>query len=140
MNFLSEITLKNGYLSVIGNEKWFARNENKSMFAQQPIDAMMMALLFQKAFAVTGDERYLNLVHTSFMWFLGENDMQLHLYDKDSKGCFDGLESYGVNRNQGAESTLAYLISYLTLTDTAVAQVTEQKQNSTQLINAGIAV
>jgi hypothetical protein len=49
------------------------------------------------------------------MWFLGENDMRLSLYDFETKGCCDGLESTGVNRNQGAESTLAYLISHLTV-------------------------
>ena len=119
MDFLSGITLKNGYLSVIGNEKWFARDSKKSLFAQQPIDAMMSVLMFQKAFEQTGDETYLRKMNISFMWFLGENDLGLHLYERESKGCFDGLESYGVNRNQGAESTLAYLISYLAVSSKA---------------------
>ena len=117
MDFLSEVCLKNGYLSVIGNEKWFAKDGEQSVFAQQPIDAMMMVLLYQKAFSLTGDERYLRNIQTSYMWFLGENDLQLHLYDRDTKGCFDGLESYGVNSNQGAESSLAYLVSYLTVAE-----------------------
>jgi len=47
------------------------------------------------------------------MWFLGENDMRMSLYDFETEGCCDGFESYGVNRNQGAESSLAYLISHL---------------------------
>ena len=119
MDFLSEITLKNGYLSVIGNEQWFSRDSKKSLFAQQPIDAMMSVLMFQKAFDQTGDEIYFRKMHISFMWFLGENDLGLHLYDRETKGCFDGLESYGVNHNRGAESTLAYLISYLAITGKA---------------------
>ena len=49
------------------------------------------------------------------MWFLGENDLRMNLYDFETKGCCDGFVSYGVNRNQGAESTLAYLISRLTV-------------------------
>lgn len=49
------------------------------------------------------------------MWFLGENDLRMCLYDFETNGCCDGLESYGVNRNQGAESTLSYLISHLTV-------------------------
>jgi hypothetical protein len=46
---------------------------------------------------------------------LGENDLRMSLYDFETKGCCDGFESYGVNRNQGAESSLAYLISHLTV-------------------------
>jgi hypothetical protein len=49
------------------------------------------------------------------MWFLGENDLRMSLYDFETKGCCDGFENYGVNRNQGAESSLAYLISHLTV-------------------------
>ncbi len=49
------------------------------------------------------------------MWFLGENDMRMSLYDFETKGCCDGFENYGVNRNQGAESSLAYIISHLTV-------------------------
>lgn len=49
----------------------------------------------------------------SYQWFLGENSLHLPLYDYETKGCADGLQSFGVNRNQGAESTLAYLISHL---------------------------
>jgi hypothetical protein len=118
MNFLSEITLKNGYLSIIGNEKWYAKGSVPSVFAQQPIDAMMMVLLFQKAFEATGKELYIENLDACFMWFLGENDLRMNLYDSETKGCHDGLENYGVNHNQGAESTLAYLISHIALLET----------------------
>jgi glycosyltransferase involved in cell wall biosynthesis len=118
MDFLSGITLRNGYLSVIGNEKWYAKDDKQSIFAQQPIDAMVMVLLFQKAFHLTKNERHLESLSTCFMWFLGENDLRMNLYDAETKGCYDGLESYGVNRNQGAESTLAYLISHIALLET----------------------
>lgn len=115
MHFLSDITLKEGYLSVVGNENWYAQDAEKSMFAQQPLDALAMVLMFHQAFHFTKEKTYLNKLYTSFMWFLGENDLRMSLYDFETKGCCDGLESYGVNRNQGAESTLAYLISHLTL-------------------------
>jgi glycosyltransferase involved in cell wall biosynthesis len=115
MNFLISITFANGYLSIIGNEKWYNREGEKSTFAQQPLDALAMILMFHQAFYVTNDKEYLNKLFTSFMWFLGENDLRMGLYDFETNGCCDGLESYGINRNQGAESTLAYLISYLTV-------------------------
>jgi glycosyltransferase involved in cell wall biosynthesis len=115
MEFLSMITLKEGCLSPIGNAAWYLKDCNASMFAQQPLDALAMVLMFQQAYLLTKDKSWLNKLFTSFMWFLGENDLRMCLYDFETKGCCDGLESYGVNRNQGAESTLAYLISHLTV-------------------------
>lgn len=117
MNFLTDVTFSEGYLSIIGNEKWYRKGGKKARFAQQPIDAMASVLMFHQAFLLTKEKKYLNRLFTSFMWFHGENDLRLGLYDYETEGCCDGLESYGVNRNQGAESTLAYLISYLTVLD-----------------------
>lgn len=115
MNFLTEHTLKDNYLSIIGNEKWYKKEGERSVFAQQPIDAMAMVLMYHQAFHLTKDKDYLNKLYSSFLWFLGENDLRMSLYDFETKGCCDGFESYGVNRNQGAESSLAYLISHLTV-------------------------
>jgi glycosyltransferase involved in cell wall biosynthesis len=115
MNFLTEHTLKDNYLSIIGNEKWYKKEGERSVFAQQPIDAMAMVLMYHQAFHLTNEKEYLNKLYTSFLWFLGENDLRMSLYDFETKGCCDGFESYGVNRNQGAESSLAYLISHLTV-------------------------
>ncbi len=115
MNFLTSHTLKDNYLSIIGNEKWYKKEGERSIFAQQPIDAMAMVLMYHQAYFVTKDKDYLNKLYTSFLWFLGENDLRMSLYDFETKGCCDGFESYGVNRNQGAESSLAYLISHLTV-------------------------
>jgi glycosyltransferase involved in cell wall biosynthesis len=115
MNFLTRHTLRDNYLSIIGNEKWYKKEGERSVFAQQPIDAMAMVLMYHQAFYLTKDKDYLNKLYTSFLWFLGENDLRMSLYDFETKGCCDGFESYGVNRNQGAESSLAYLISHLTV-------------------------
>ena len=115
MNFLTDVTMKDGYLSIIGNSEWYRKDETRSVFAQQPIDAVAMVLMYHQAFHLTKDKEYLNKLYTSFMWFLGENDLRMSLYDFETKGCCDGFENYGVNRNQGAESSLAYLISHLTV-------------------------
>ncbi len=115
MNFLTKVTMKDGFLSIIGNKEWYKKDGERSMFAQQPIDAMAMVLMYHQAFHLTGDKEYLNMLYTSFMWFLGENDLRMSLYDFETKGCCDGFEDTGVNRNQGAESSLAYLISHLTV-------------------------
>jgi glycosyltransferase involved in cell wall biosynthesis len=115
MEFLTEVTMKDGYLSVIGNKDWYKKDGERSLFAQQPIDALAMVLMYHQAFHLTKDKQYLNQLYTSFMWFLGENDLRMSLYDFETKGCCDGFENDGVNRNQGAESSLAYLISHLTV-------------------------
>lgn len=115
MEFLTTMTFSEGYLSTIGNDQWYMKGGERSKFAQQPVDAMASVLMFHQAFLLTKDQKYLNLLFASFMWFHGENDLRLGLYDYETHGCCDGLEQSGVNRNQGAESTLAYLISYLTV-------------------------
>jgi hypothetical protein len=115
MHFLSKLTLRDGYLSIIGNEKWLKKDGERSLFAQQPVDALAMVLMYHQAFKLTKDKEYLNKLFTCFMWFLGENDLRMSLFDFETKGCCDGIERYGVNRNQGAESSLAYLISHLTV-------------------------
>lgn len=115
MEFLTEQTSKNGYLSIIGNKKWYVKGEERSMFAQQPVNTLAMVLMYYQAYIITKDKKFLDKLFLSFMWFLGENDLRLSLYDFDTKGCCDGIEEYGINRNQGAESSLAYLISHLTV-------------------------
>jgi len=115
MNFLSEICIIEGTLSVIGNQKWYEKGGERSRFAQQPVDPLAMVLMYRQAYILTNDKSFLDKVYTCFMWFLGENDLRMNLFDFETNGCCDGLESYGVNRNQGAESSLAYLISHLTV-------------------------
>lgn len=129
MAFLEKHTMSRGHLSLVGNEDWFKRDGIISRFDQQPIDAMATVLLFLQAYNDTGDPHYLQSVYTAFMWFLGENDLRMSLYDFETGGCGDGLEKDGVNRNQGAESTLAYLISYLAVQQTFEKPANRLSQN-----------
>ena len=124
MNFLEKHTMSRGHLSLVGNEGWFQRDGQFAQFDQQPVDAMATVLLFLQAHNETEDSHYLRSAYTAFRWFLGENDLRMSLYDVETGGCCDGLEKDGVNRNQGTESTLAYLISYL-----AIRQAFEKPTN-----------
>lgn len=114
-SFLESITFSKGYLSPIGSDGWYVKGGKRAMFDQQAVDVMANVQLFFQAFVVTKDKDYLEKMFQSFMWFLGENDLRVPLYDYETGGCCDGLEKDGVNRNQGAESSLAYLISHLTV-------------------------
>ncbi|MCP5107319.1 MAG: glycosyltransferase [bacterium] len=115
MDFLERLMLRQGYLTLVGNENWYEKGGTPSQYAQQPIDAMVLVLLAYQAYVVTKDAIYLYVMSAYFMWFLGENDLGIPVYDFETAGCFDGLEQYGLNQNQGAESTLAYLIAHLTV-------------------------
>ncbi len=64
-----------------------------------------------EALHASGDDRWRREAIRSFDWFLGRNDLHIPLYDASNGGCFDGLQPTGVNRNQGAESTLAFLMA-----------------------------
>ena len=115
MKFLEKVIIKNGCLSLVGADNWFKKGEEHSQYAQQPVDAMGMVLMFYQAYNVTKNKNYLKKMFKSYMWFLGDNDLRIPLYDFATHGCCDGLESYGVNRNQGAESNIAYKIAHLTV-------------------------
>jgi hypothetical protein len=104
----------NGYLHPVGNDGWlFKDGPEMAQYDQQAIETMAMVLLYFKAYEVTHDKLYIKQMYVSYQWFLGENSLKLPLYDHETKGCGDGLQTYGLNRNQGAESTLAYWISHL---------------------------
>ena len=114
MNFLESVTFKGDHLVLVGNDGWYRKGENRARFAQQPVDAMGMVLMYEKAYLITENKKdYLNKMFIAFKWFLGENDLRIPLFDYETKGCCDGLEKDGVNRNQGAESLLAYLLSHM---------------------------
>jgi glycosyltransferase involved in cell wall biosynthesis len=113
MQFLTDKTLDKGYLNPVGNDGWLYKDQEMAIYDQQAIETMAMVLMYFKAYEITHDLKYIKMMYLSYQWFLGENSLRLPLYDHETKGCGDGLRSDGVNRNQGAESTLAYWISHL---------------------------
>jgi glycosyltransferase involved in cell wall biosynthesis len=115
MAFLDAVTLSNGYLSPVGNDGWHYRGGIFPAFDQQAIETMAMVLMHFQAYQIFRKPQYIEKMFLCYRWFLGENTLRAPLYDHETKGCCDGLLPTGINRNQGAESTLAYLISHLTV-------------------------
>lgn len=113
LKFLEKKTFYKDYLTPIGNNGWLTKGSKAPMYDQQAIETMAMVLMYSQAYHLTQDPQMLRKMHTSFMWFYGENELRIPLYDSETKGCSDGLEMDGINRNQGAESTLACLISHI---------------------------
>lgn len=113
LTFLEELTLNPEYLNPIGNDGWYTRDGDVPLHDQQAIETMAMVLMYFQAYKVTQEPENIKKMFSSYLWFLGENSLRVPLYDYETKGCCDGLQPSGINRNQGAESTLAYLISHL---------------------------
>jgi len=93
----------------VGNGGWYSHGEDKALYDQQPVEAATMADAALAAFGLVGDEKYLDTFRRSHRWFHGQNSLGLPVADVRCGACYDGLQATGVNRNQGAESTLAYL-------------------------------
>ena len=116
-HFLEKHTLINDIFMPVGNISWFHINKKKYVFDQQPIEAMSMIMSSLMLYKLTGDKEYLNKLFKIYLWFLGHNVQHKSLYDPRTGACYDGLTQSGVNENQGAESLLAYWLSYYTVLD-----------------------
>lgn len=100
-----------GCFSPIGCNGFWVRGTPAADFDQQPIEAYATLNACLEAYQATGDEVWLKDAQRAFDWFLGDNDLGVPLYDPHSGGCRDGLHVDRPNENQGAESTLAFLLS-----------------------------
>jgi glycosyltransferase involved in cell wall biosynthesis len=106
---------KGHHFAAIGNHGWFPKNGSKARFDQQPIEAAAMVDACIEAFNCTQDEVWSTYAYRCLNWYQGENDLGIPLCDYASGGCRDGLEAQGANENQGAESTLCWLMALLAI-------------------------
>lgn len=102
-----------GTISLIGNQGWLTRGGHRARFDQQPVEAMALVEACAEAYRYTQQKHWLDSARRCLDWFLGANDTHLALYDYRTGGCRDGLHADGPNLNQGAESTLAWLIALM---------------------------
>lgn len=103
-------------IQVISNRSWHVKGANTERYGEQPIDVAYTILALRKFHDIFKQEEYLAKMETAFTWFLGNNHLGQVVYNPCTGGCFDGLEQYNVNLNQGAESALSYLMARLTVT------------------------
>ena len=112
LGWLAELqTSEDGRFRPIGCHGFYRRGEARAGFDQQPIEANAMVSACLEAYRVTTDPYWHAQASRAFDWFLGWNDLGLELYSPSSGGCYDALHVDRVNQNQGAESTLAFLLS-----------------------------
>ena len=114
----------------IGSSHFFAEGGEKARFDQQPVEACGTISACLEAYRLTHEEHWNDEVRCVFNWFLGKNDLQAPLYDPTTGGCRDGLHPDRVNENQGAESTLSFLMALLEMQG---AKVTHEEKTHKEM-------
>ncbi|MEO5803580.1 MAG: glycosyltransferase family 4 protein [Verrucomicrobiota bacterium] len=100
-----------GSFRPVGSNGFYPRGQERALFDQQPIEAQATVSACIEAYHATNDVFWLAEARRAFEWFLGRNDLGLALYDSTTGGCRDGLHVDRLSQNQGAESTLAFLLA-----------------------------
>ena len=116
-----------GHFVPIGSQGFYSITTEKARFDQQPVEACAVVSACLQAYRATGKGRWRKEAWSAFNWFLGDNDLQIALYDPTTGGCRDGLHPDRANENQGAESTLSFLMALLELRKLEEADGTENK-------------
>jgi uncharacterized protein YyaL (SSP411 family) len=111
LGFLAKNDIKNGIFHPVGNQGWCHKGGEKALYDQQPIEASCMVEAASTAFHVTNQTKYLKMANTAFNWFMGKNSKEVSVYNPATGGCYDGITPQGVNRNQGSEATLSFLLA-----------------------------
>jgi len=115
LKWLLAIQTDSHHFVPIGSNGWYQKGGKRTRFDQQPIEAKAMVEACVEAYTLTRDRQWFESAVMCFNWFLGHNDLNMPLYDPKTGGCRDGLMVDGINQNEGAESTLAWLLSLMTL-------------------------
>lgn len=112
-DFLLSIIFQNNQIKVVSNKGWHLKDKAVNHFGEQPIDVAYTILALNTFYKIFNEQDYLDKMNTAFDWFLGKNHLNQIIYNPKTGGCYDGLEKYHVNLNQGAESTISYLLARL---------------------------
>ncbi len=120
-------TAPEGHFVPIGNRGWYERNGPKARFDQQPLEAAAMIDACLAAFRITGEDRWVEAARKCFDWFMGRNDLRTPLVDYSTGGCRDGLSAESGNQNQGAESTLSWLMALLSMQSIAANRLVRDR-------------
>lgn len=114
-DFLIKNTFHGSMCIPIGQNGWLQKGKEKQYFDQQPEEVTSLVEMLKTQYRVTKRKKYKKLMRKSFGWFLGENTLEQLVCDFGSGGCYDGVGEKEINLNQGAESTISYLIARLTV-------------------------
>jgi len=114
-DFLLSVIFQNGKIRVVSNQGWHLKGKFTNRFGEQPIDVAYTILALGVFYDTFKDNSYLKKMESAFNWFQGDNHLHRIVYNPCTGGCCDGLEETHVNLNEGAESTVSYLMARLTV-------------------------
>ena len=114
-DFLLSILFREEKIKVVSNQGWRRKGIPPGEYGEQPIDVSYTILALDIFYETFKESMYLKKMEIAFNWFLGKNHLHQIIYNPCTGGCYDGLEKDHINLNQGAESTVSYLLSRLTM-------------------------
>jgi glycosyltransferase involved in cell wall biosynthesis len=112
-DFLLSHYFMKGQIKVISNQGWFMKKNERKFHGEQPIEIAYTIFALDLFYKVTGKRQFAHQLKTAFSWFLGNNHLKQIMYNPANGACYDGLEEHNININQGAESTVCYLMARL---------------------------
>lgn len=130
-DFLIEKTFTKTCIQVISNKTWLQKDDTPVLRVkggEQPIDVAYTIITLDKFYHAFKKPEYIEKLKMAFSWFLGNNHLQRIIYNPCTGGCYDGIEEYNVNLNQGAESTISYLMARLTIEKTLSPELIPEQQ------------
>ncbi len=110
---LRYLFLEDHRIKLISNRGWLLKGAVREDGGEQSIDVCYTITTLSLFYETTGKPSYREKLNAAFNWYLGNNHLNQIIYNPVTGGCFDGLEENHVNQNQGAESTVCYLIARL---------------------------
>lgn len=138
-DFLLSKMFSNGHFKVISNNGWYQKDRVPNQFGEQPIDVAYTIQALDAFYNAFRSNDYREKMESAFSWFLGKNQLNQIMYNPFTGGCYDGLEESNVNLNQGAESTLCYLIARLVIEQNRILKDVKttktQKHKSIPILN-----
>jgi hypothetical protein len=111
LRFLNNAEAQNGICTPIGNNGWYTKGKAKALYDQQPIEPGALVEAAAIAYRLTHARFYEDMARRALGWFFGMNTKNVIVYDATSGGSYDGVGERGLNQNQGAESTIAFLLA-----------------------------
>lgn len=117
LDFLLSKTFKDDLFIPVGQRGWYFKDGQKTEYDQQPIETSYTIQTLILAYKISRNEKYRKYALQTFQWFIGKNTLNQVVYDPTTGGCYDGIGEKAINLNQGAESTISYLLARLFLMD-----------------------
>lgn len=137
-DFLLSKIFVNGHFKVISNQGWYKKDSTPNQYGEQPIDVSYTIQTLDVFYKTFEDPIYKTKMQTAFDWFLGENHLNQIMYDPTTGSCYDGLEKANVNLNQGAESTICYLMARLLVEQQKTVSSRELIQHRKSEVNSAL--